>query len=180
MRPRPTAAVLLGALTLLLAACSSPSADPAADLRRQAASIDAAAQEVLTALQSAGFTEASARGIVDACQSEPAPGVAYRVGVTAKIGDAPEDAFETLLGELDANGWQQKGEDAGAADMPARFTRDDLMLDIKSGGFTVGDTAYGADELALGITHVDGCVRVPDGGYISKVRDLEKQITPAG
>ena len=106
MRPRPTAAVLLGALTLLLAACSSPSADPAADLRRQAASIDAAAQEVLTALQSAGFTEASARGIVDACQSEPAPGVAYRAGVTAKIGDAPEDAFETLLGELDANGWQ--------------------------------------------------------------------------
>jgi hypothetical protein len=59
-----------------------------------------------------------------------------------------------------------------------RFVRDDITLDVATGGASSGGVWYGADEMQLGVTIKDYCVRVPDGGYISKVRDLAKDILP--
>lgn len=59
-----------------------------------------------------------------------------------------------------------------------RFTRDDITVDIKTGGSVAGEVHYGADEMTLGITIADDCVRMPDGAYFSKMRDLEKTIHP--
>lgn len=172
----------VGILALLLGGCSATPADPRAELEARAATIDSAAQDVLDSLHAAGVDEATAKGHVDGCQSEPAPGVSYRAGIAAKAGSDLASAFDALVQQLDASGWKPTDAYRDVKIDPAkpmgRFTRDDVTLDVKTGGGSVGGKWYGADEMQLGITIKDGCVRVPDGGYIGQVRDLEKDILP--
>lgn len=154
--------------------------EPRAVLEQNAATVDAAVQDLLQALDSAGLKDASARGTIGACQSEPAPGVDYRGGVDVKVGDDPAAGLDALARELAAAGWQRSDDELGGDEQTprARFTREDIRVDVKTGGFRTGGEVHGADEMTLGITLADGCVRVPDGGYIAQVRDLEKEIRP--
>lgn len=182
MRRRLAVVAIVVLFSFLSAGCSPTSSDPRAELEQKAAAIDSATQDLLEALDVAGLHESTARGVVDVCQSEPAPGVSYRSGIGVKVGDDPVAGFDALVNQLDATGWQSTDAyrdveiDPGA---PAgRFTRDDITLDIKTGGAVVGGESQGADEMALGITIADDCVRVPDGGYVTEVKDLEKDILP--
>ncbi|WP_309127909.1 hypothetical protein [Microbacterium sp.] len=174
----------MGLLAFLLAACSPVPPNPRMVLEQNAATIDATAQDLLEALNAAGLTDASAHGAIDGCQSEPAPGVAYRAGITVKVGDDLAAGFDALASQLDAAGWQAtdayRDVDIDPAKPIGRYTRDDITLDVKTGGFSVGEEQYGADEMDLGITIEDDCVRVPDSSYISKVEDLAKDIPPRG
>lgn len=170
----------LGLLALLFSGCAATPADPRAALEEKAAVVDATAQDLLATIVAAGLGEASARGMIDACQSEPAPGVAYRAGIEVKIGDDPTAGYEALVVQLDQDGWTETDGLGGTdpATPAGRFTRDDLTVDVKTGGFSSGGVIYGADAMTLGITIADDCVRVPDGGYIAQVEDLEKEILP--
>ncbi|MFD5215624.1 hypothetical protein [Microbacterium sp. NPDC058345] len=174
----------MGLLAFLLAACSPVPTNPRAALEQKAATIDEAAQDLLAALDAAGLTDASGHGAVDVCQSEPAPGVAYRAGITVKVGDDLAAGFDALVSQLDSTGWRDtnayRGVDIDPAKPMGRYSRDDITLDVKTGGFSMGEEQYGADEMDLGITIEDDCVRVPDGSYISEVEDLAKDIPPLG
>lgn len=176
--------VLVGLLAFLLAACSPVPPNPRAALEQKAATIDATAQDLLAALDAAGLTDASARGAVDSCQNEPAPGVAYRAGISVKVGDDLAAGFDALVSQLDSTGWRAtdayRGVDIDPTKPMGRYTRDDVTLDVKTGGFSMGEKRHGTDEMDLSITIEDDCVRVPDGSYISEVEDLAKDIPPRG
>ncbi|MFT4258822.1 hypothetical protein [Microbacterium sp.] len=181
---RSTAVVRLGAglLALILVGCSPVPADPHAVLEEKAASVDAATQDVLESLDAAGLSGASAHGSVDGCQSEPAPGAAYRAGISVTLGEDLVTGFNALVEQLEMTGWADT-HTYDDVDIPAetpagRLTRDDITLDIKTGGSTAGGVQYGADEMDLGITIADDCVRIPDGAYFTKMVDLEKEILP--
>lgn len=172
----------MGILALLFSGCSASPADPRPALEQKAVTIDTATQDLLEALDAAGLDDATARGVIDACRSEPAPGVSYRAGIGVTVGDDLAAGYDALVEQLQASGWTET-DDYDDVDidpqMPAgRFTRDDVTVDIKTGGATVGETRHGADRMDLGITVADACVDVPDGGYITKVKDLEKEILP--
>jgi hypothetical protein len=167
---------------LLLSGCSPVPADPRAVLEEKAATIDSVAQDLLEALDAAGLSGASAGGFIDSCQSVPAPGVSYRAAIGVTVGEDLVSGFDALSAQLDASGWKST-EDLDDPSMdpeaPARrFVRDDITLDVKTGGSTAGGVHYGADRMTLGLTISNDCVRVPDGGYIAKVQDLEKEILP--
>lgn len=172
----------MGLLALLFSGCSSVPPDPRAVLEEKAATVDAAAQDLLEALDAAGLNGASARSVVESCQSEPAPGVAYAAGISVTVGENLAAGFDALVEQLDATGWTATDAyddvDVDPAAPAGRFIRDDITLDVKTGGFSSGGTRYGADEMDLGITIADDCVRVPDGGYIAEVQDLAKEILP--
>lgn len=174
----------VGLLAFLLAACAPAPSNPRTLLEQKAATIDATTQDLLEALDAVGLTGASAHGAVDSCQSQPAPGVAYRAGITVRVGDDLAAGFDRLVAQLDDTGWQAtdayRDVDIDPAKPMGRYTRDDITLDVKTGGFKIGEKQHGADEMDLGITIKDGCVRVPDGGYISEVDDLAKDILPRG
>jgi len=173
---------VVGLLAFLFSGCSSVPSDPRAVLEEKAATIDTAVQDLFEALDAAGLTEASAGSAVDSCQSEPAPGVSYRAGVTVKVGEDLAGGFDALVAQLDAAGWKPTNDYRGVEIDPekpmGRFARGDITVDVKTGGFKTGDQVHGADEMQLGVTIDDDCVRVPDGGYISKVEDLAKDILP--
>lgn len=172
----------MGLLAFLLGGCSAVASDPHALLEEKAATIDAAAQDLLDSLAAAGLSDASAHGVVDSCQSEPAPGAAYRAGISVAVGDDPAGGFDALSAQLDASGWTPTDDLSGSQSDPStpsgRFTRDDITLDVTTGGFTSGGVRHGADEMTLGITIADGCVRLADGSDFAGVKDLEKEILP--
>ncbi|MFT4156425.1 MAG: hypothetical protein QM630_00625 [Microbacterium sp.] len=183
---RSTAVVKFSArlLALVLVGCSPVPADPRAVLEEKVAKVDAATQDVLEALDAAGLSGASAHGSVDGCQSEPAPGVAYRAGISVTLGDDLVTGFNALVEQLEMTEWIDT-HNYDDLDIPAetpagRFTRDDITLDIKTGGTTAGEIQYGADEMDLGIRIANDCVRIPDGAYFTKMVDLEKEILPRG
>ncbi|MFK4761021.1 hypothetical protein ACI3KS_08825 [Microbacterium sp. ZW T5_45] len=179
---RKIAALGISVVALLLTGCSAVPADPHAVLEEKAAAVDDAAQDLLESLDAAGYTDAAARGIVDACQSEPAPGASFGAGIGVTVGDDLVSAFDSLSTQLTRAGWTATDDfddaDVDPAAPMGRFVRADITLDVKTGGFTSGGTRYGADEMTLGITIADDCVRMPDGAYFSKMRDLEKTIHP--
>lgn len=167
----------MGLLALLLGGCASAE-DPRSTLEEHAAAIDSAAQEVLALLAADGMPAQEAKGVVDTCRSEPSPGVSYRAGVSASVGDDPVAAFGRFSGDLVTAGWQRVKDSLGGDGPSARFQRDGLRLDVKAGGFRVGETLHDADIMTLSLHREGGCVTVPDGGFIAEVRDLEKQILP--
>ncbi|GAA3928431.1 hypothetical protein [Microbacterium soli] len=173
---------VVGLLAFLLGGCSPVPSDPRAVLEGKAATIDAAVQDLFETLAVAGLQDVSAASAVDTCQSEPAPGVSYRAGMTVKAGEDLAGGFDALVRQLDAAGWKSTGAYQDVEIDPARpmgrFVRDDITLDVKTGGASSGGVWYGADEMQLGVTIDDDCVRVPDGGYIGKVEDLAKDILP--
>lgn len=172
----------VGLLAFLLSGCSPVPSNPRAALEAKAAAIDSATQDVLDSLHAAGLDDATAKGHVDGCQSEPTPGVSYRAGISAKAGSDLAGAFDALVEQLGASGWKPTDAYRDVKIDPAkpmgRFVRDDITLDVATGGASSGGVWYGADEMQLGVTIKDYCVRVPDGGYISKVEDLAKDILP--
>lgn len=178
MRIAVVATVLVGMLAATITGCSTAAADPRAELESKAAVLDAAAQDVLEAVDAAGHAGATARGSVDVCQSEPAPGVSYGVGGKVKIGDDLHGAFEAVAAQLQEAGWVATGDKPGGENPSGRFTREDVTLDVKTGGFSSGGTRYGADEMEFGLRIADPCVRIPDGKSFLDYQDLDKDITP--
>lgn len=167
---------------VLLSGCSPVPADPRAVLEEKAATIDSATQDLLEALDAAGLSDASAGGVIESCQSEPAPGVAYAAGISVTVGEDLAAGFGALVAQLDATGWTATDAyddvEVDPAAPAGRFVRDDITVDVKTGGSAAGSVQYGADEMDLEITITPDCVRVPEGGYIAKVQDLEKEILP--
>lgn len=178
MRLAYLAAVVVGVLAVSLTGCSSVPANPRAELEHRAAVLDAAAQDLLEAVTVAGFSDAKARGTVDVCQSPPAPGVSYRAGATVKIGDDLQGAFDAVAAQLEATGWHDTGHELGGEHPSGRFTRDDVTLDVKTGGFSSGGKTYATDEMELGLRIADPCVRIPDDKSFLDYQDLNKDIVP--
>lgn len=170
---------VMGLLALLFGGCSAAPADARTTLEQHAAAIDEATHELFGVLAEAGFTDAGARSVVETCRSEPAPGLSYEVRITA-TGDDPAEQYTRLSEGLTSSGWVQEKDSLGGDQPSGRFSRDGLTLDVKTGGFKIGDEVHGADELTLALSRDDGCVDVADGGAISEVRDLEKEILPPG
>jgi hypothetical protein len=182
MRRGIAVAALAGLFTVICAGCSAVPANPRAVLEQKASSIDTAAQDLLDLLRAAGLSTTSARGVIDTCQSEPAPGVSYRAGIAVRLGDDLVTGFGSLVKQLEETGWEETDAYRDVEldpDKPAgRYERGDITLDIKTGGFKMGETPYGADEMDLGITIKNACVRIPDGKSFLDYRDLEKDIQP--
>lgn len=173
---------VVGLLAFLLSACSPVPSDPRAVLEEKAATVDTAVQDLLDTLETAGFDDVSARGSVDQCQSQPAPGVSYSAGIAVNVGDDPAGGFDALVTELDEAGW--KTTDAYRdvkidPDKPmGRFSRDDITLDVKTGGFSSGGESHQADLMVLSVTVEDPCVRIADGTSFLDFQDLDKDILP--
>ncbi|MFD5224894.1 hypothetical protein ACFWHT_04650 [Microbacterium sp. NPDC058342] len=158
--------------------------DPRGALEQKAATIDAAVQDVYGALDVAGLAEATASGRVDVCGSQPVPGVRYVAGMSVKVGDDLAGGFRALVEQLTATGWQPTDayDDVkiDPAKPMARFSRDDITLDVKTGGASIGGEQYGGDEMQLGFTLEDPCVRIPDGSSSLDFQDLDRKILPRG
>lgn len=171
-----------GFLALLLTACSPVPANPRAVLKEKAATLDSAAQDLLEALDSAGLPRGTAHGRIDVCQSEPAPGVAYRAGISVTIGDDLAGGFDALVEQLKASGWRPTDAYDDVEIDPAkpmgRYSRGDVTLDVKTGGFKTGTEEHGADGMVLGITLRHDCVRIRDSSSSLDFEDMEKDIPP--
>ncbi|WP_353116200.1 hypothetical protein [Microbacterium sp.] len=182
MRKPTTGIGLVALLTVLLAACSPVPPNPRAVLEDKASTIDSAAQDLLEALDAAGLPGGTARGRIDGCQSQPAPGVAYRAGISVPVGDDLAGGFDALVEQLRASGWQPTNAYDGVEIDPAkpmgRFGRGDVTLDVKTGGFKTGTEEHGADGMVLGITTSHDCVRIHDGESFLDFEDMEKDIPP--
>lgn len=176
--------VSMGLLALLMSGCSPVPLDPRGALEQKAATIDAAVQDVFDALESAGLAGATASGSVDVCGSQPAPGVRYGAGMSVKVGDDLAGGFDALMEQLAATGWQPTDAYDDLKIDPAkpmgRVSREDVTLDVKTGGASIGGKQYGADEMQLGFTLEDPCVRIPDGASSLDFQDLDKKIIPRG
>lgn len=184
MTRRTAVVVLVGLFAFLSAGCAPTPAGARAALETRATAIDTAAQDLLAALEDAGLEGASAGSTVEVCQSQPVPGVSYQAGISVTIGDDLAGGYDALVEQLDATGWQPTDAYRDVKidpDKPmGRFAREDITLDVKTGGFSVGETKYGTDAMALGITIKDECVRIPDGTSFIDFKDLEKKFQPRG
>jgi hypothetical protein len=178
MRLALLTAVVVGVLAASLTGCSSVPADPRAELEQRAAVLDAAAQDLLDAVSVAGFANAKARGAVDVCQSQPVPGVSYAASAQVKFGDDLRSAFDAVAAQLKTTGWRDSGHKLVGEHPSGRFTRDDVTLDVKTGGFSSGGKSYGTDEMELSLRIADPCVRIPDGSSFVDFQDLDKDILP--
>lgn len=180
MRRRGRIVASVGLLAFLLGGCSSTTEDPRTSLETKASLVDSATRDVLTAVRAAGFPDAVARGIVEACQGMPDPGVSYRAGIAATIGEDLVSAYDEVTSQLTKDGWKESSAYEGATVDPSapagQFTRDDIRVDIKTGGASVGGTPYGEDAMQFGVTIDQSCVRVPEGTHASDFDDLEKTI----
>ncbi|MFK4852824.1 hypothetical protein ACI3KT_14405 [Microbacterium sp. ZW T6_19] len=173
-----TKTAALAALSLLLTACSATHDGARAELDKHAAVVDDAAQDVLQALDAADLSDAGVAGYLEQCGgSLTGWGVAYHAGGSAKVGEDRQAAVEDVAAELESLGWAHEGE-IGGDDPSARLTRDDLTIDLKTGGFTVGATRYGADELEIGIRQSNACVETPEGEYKTDYAEFEREILP--
>lgn|GEM_PF-2703452 len=174
--------VCVGLLAFLMSGCSPVPADPRAELEQKAAMIDAAVQDVYEALDAAGLPDATASGGVDVCGSQPAPGVGYRAGMSVKVAGDLAGGFGALVQQLEATGWKPTDAYEEVKIDPAkpmgRFSRDDITLDVKTGGASIGAEQYGADEMQLGFTLENPCVRIPDGTSSLDFQDLDGPISP--
>lgn len=169
---------VVGLLTLLFTGCAPTPSGAREELERRADTLNTAAQDVLLAMDAAGLQGASAAGRVEYCGGSLKPGLAYSAGASATVvGEDLAGAIDAMTEELQSLGWRHEGE-IGDDRMSARFTRDDVTIDVKAGGAVIGGKAYGEDEMQVGITHADACVHVPDGVHDTDFADLEKEILP--
>jgi hypothetical protein len=174
--------VCVGLLAFLMSGCSAVPADPRAVLEQKAATIDAAVQDVYASVRGAGLTDATARGGVDVCGSQPLPGVSYGAGMSVKVGADLAGGFDALVEQLEAGGWRPTNAYDDVKIDPAkpmgRFSRDDVTLDVKTGGASIGGKQYGSEEMQLGFTLKDPCVRIPDGASSLDFQDMDGPISP--
>lgn len=170
---------VVGLFTLLSSGCAPTPDGARAELERHADTVNTAAQDVLLAMDAAGLKDASAAGRVEYCGGSLNPGLAYSAGASATVGEDLAGAIDAVTEELRSLGWQHEGQ-IGDDRLSARFTREDVTIDVKAGGAMVGGKAYGEDEMQVGITQADDCVRVPDGVHATDFADLEKDILPRG
>lgn len=178
MTIRMAAAVGIGLLALLFSGCSSAPADPRASLEKNATIIDAAAQDVLSALTTAGLSGAEATGRLEQCGgSLNGWGAEYHASASAKVGDDLAATVEQVTTELTSLGWEHTG-DLGGEFPTARLERDDVTVDVSTGGFTSGGTRYGADEIAVGIRPASACVKLPEGTFASDLTEFDRSIPP--
>lgn len=177
MRRLMGAIATMGLFTLLFTGCAPTPDDARSALESRADTLNTAAQDVLLAMDAAGLQGASAVGRVEHCGGSLNPGLAYRASVSATSGADPAEAIGAVTEELQALGWQHEGE-IGDDRLSARFTRDDVTIDVKAGGAVIGGKTYGEDEMQVGITQADDCVRVPDGVHETDFADLENEILP--
>lgn len=168
---------IVGLLTLLFTGCAPTPDGARAELEHRADTVNTAAQDVLLAMDAAGLHSASAAGRVEYCGGSLKPGLAYSAGASATVGEDLAGAIAAVSEELQLLGWQPEGE-IGDDRLSARFTRDDVTIDVKAGGAVIGGKAYGEDEMQVGIIQADDCVRVPDGVHATDFADLEKEILP--
>lgn len=172
----------IGLLTFLFSGCSPVPSDPHAALMEKAAPIDTAVQDALDALSAAGLDDATASGQVSTCGNDPRPGVRYDAGITVKVGDDLASGFDALVAQLRDTGWTTTDAYDGVKIDPAkpkeRFSRDRVTLDVRTGGASIGGKYYGADEMTLGFTLADPCVRIPHGTSFIDFQDLDKDILP--
>ncbi|MFK4761017.1 hypothetical protein ACI3KS_08805 [Microbacterium sp. ZW T5_45] len=150
----------------------------------KAVTVDAAVEDLLGALEAAGLPDASAGSTIDLCQSEPLPGAAYSAGITVAVGEDLVSAFDGFTAQLTNAGWSMT-DDFDSADIDddapaARFVRDDITLDVTTGGATVGGVRYGTDQMELSVKIEDDCVRIPDSAYFTDLQDLERDIPRHG
>lgn len=178
--PTMREAVLALSITALLAlaGCSTVPADPTAEIERVATPVDDAAQDVLSAISAAGLTGGRASGHLEQCGgSLTGWGGEYQASASAAVGDDLQATMDRMTTGLESSGWTYIGELGG--DYPsARLERDDVTIDLKTGGFTVGETRYGADELEVGITTSNACVKFPEGEHASDYPEFERTIPP--
>ncbi|MFT4258820.1 hypothetical protein [Microbacterium sp.] len=163
--------------TVLFTGCASTPESARGELERRADELDDATQDILQALESAGTQAASAAGHINYCGGSMLPGMAYTTSAHATVSGDLSEAMRAVIDELTTLGWNHVGE-IGTDDLSARFTRDDITIDVKAGGATIGGKRYGEDEIEAGTTQPDNCVRVPDGTYADEFADLEKEILP--
>lgn len=167
----------LGLSLGLLTACGPTEAGARAELEKRIEVMGTAARDVLHAMDALQLPDASARGRLESCGGSLRPGVYYLAGASATIGDDWAAAVEGMTKELEKAGWEYVGE-IGGDDPTARFTRGEVTVDLKTGGFTNGGTLYGADQLEVGIRDAGSCVHIPDGVSDSDFADLEGAILP--
>lgn len=173
-----TGAAGLTVLALALTACSPTHDGAHAELEKHAAVVDDAAQDVLQALDAAALRDAGVAGYLEQCGgSLTGWGVAYHAGGSAAVGEDRRAAVEEVATALQSLGWAHEGE-LGGDDPSARLTRDDITIDLKTGGFTVGTTRYGADELEIGILQSSPCVKTPEGEHKADYAEFEREILP--
>lgn len=168
----------LAVLALLLSACSPTHDGAHAELERHAAAVDDAAQDVLQAVDAADLRGGGVAGYLEQCGgSLTGWGLAYHAGGSAVVGEERRSAVEKVSAELQSLGWAYEGEIDD--DSPsARLTRDDITIHLKTGGFAVGATRYGADELEIGIRQLSACVKTPEGEYKTDYAEFEREILP--
>ncbi|MFK4761013.1 hypothetical protein ACI3KS_08785 [Microbacterium sp. ZW T5_45] len=161
-----------------LAGCSAVPADPSAEVERVAAPVDEAAQDVLSAIYAAGLADGQASGHLEQCGgSLTGWGGEYQASASAAVGDDLQTAIDRMTTGLQSSGWTYIGELGG--DYPsARLERGDVTIDLMTGGFTVGETRYGAEELEVGITTSNACVTFPEGEHVSDYPEFERTILP--
>ena len=178
MNIRIAAAAALALVTLVISGCSGAPDDPRAAIEEKAATIDDAAQDVLTALTTAGLAEASATGRLEQCGgSLTGWGAEYHAGASAKVGESMQAAVDQVTAELKSLGWDHVGDLGG--DFPtARLERGDVTIDLSTGGFTVGATRYHEDDLSVSIWPFSACVKLPEGKTVSDYAEFERSIPP--
>lgn len=133
---------------------------------------------MLQAVDAADLRDAGIAGYLDNCGGSLGGwGVAYHAGGSAAVGDDLHATVETVAAELETLGWTYVGELGG--DYPsARLTRDDISIHLKTGGFTIGATRHRADELEIGISQLNDCVKTPEGERESDFTEFEQEILP--
>lgn len=175
---------IVGLLALLLAACSptaSPS-NPRAVLEKKVETIDSTVQDLFEALDDAGLSGATAMGVVDGCQGAPLPGVSYQAGMGVTVGEQQAESFAAVAKQLEATGWTQTPDvlDGDEKAPMGRFTRGDITVDVKTGGFTYAGELQDEDRMTFEITANDACVKIPDDMSFVDFQDLSKEIRPRG
>ncbi|ROR92549.1 hypothetical protein [Nocardioides aurantiacus] len=118
------------------------------------------AQRTAQRLREAGFEPASARGEYVTCRSEPAPGVAYRIGITAR-GDGDAAAQVRRLAEvMERDRWEVL---SGPSADGASFRREGLRA-------VAGESR---EEGAVALAVTGECVDLPADGADVPLRRQE-------
>lgn len=172
----------LAAIALLLVPLGACGAgDDDGDERKAREGLDALAsgvmengEDVVDTLDTAGLDVASAEGVGERCQMEPAPGLTFGFGARLTESAAYAEQYDAALDALEDDGWEVT--DSGTASVRgaaasawARLARADYTLALDR---TVRE---GSDALVLGLRRADDCIDVPDGS-VGVPTDLERVV----
>lgn len=168
--------VLLLVLDRGFAGATSSDTSANAELELRAERMDTTVQEVLDVVDAAGLETIAARGRVE--ESGGMSGTRYclhyQASITVATHTTDTEDFAALEAQFLASGWTRSDVTmSDSADHPgARFQRDDIEVDVLTGGFTSGGTRYGAEEIAMSVQRNDeDCVYVPDFDRVSAAKE---------